>query len=61
MKLGVLVKQVPGSESALRIAPSNTWIEEAAALFEMNESDNYVFHYPIKYGNLNVKSGRSVN
>ena len=41
MKLGVLVKQVPGSESALRIAPSNTWIEEAAALFEMNESDNY--------------------
>jgi len=41
MKLGVLVKQVPGSESALRIAPSNTWIEDAAALFEMNESDNY--------------------
>jgi len=41
MKLGVLVKQVPGSESALRIAPSNTWIEDAVALFEMNESDNY--------------------
>ena len=41
MKLGVLVKQVPGSESALRIAPSNTWIEEAEALFEINESDNY--------------------
>ena len=41
MKVCVLVKQVPGSESALRIAPSNTWIEETAALFEMNESDNY--------------------
>ena len=41
MKVCVLVKQVPGSESALRIAPSNTWIEDAAALFEMNESDNY--------------------
>ena len=41
MKLCVLVKQVPGSESALRIAPSNTWIEDATALFEMNESDNY--------------------
>ena len=41
MKLGVLVKQVPGSESALRIAPSNIWIEDAVALFEMNESDNY--------------------
>ena len=41
MKLCVLVKQVPGSESALRIASSNTWIEETAALFEMNESDNY--------------------
>ncbi len=41
MKLCVLVKQVPGSESALRIESSNTWIEETAALFEMNESDNY--------------------
>ena len=41
MKLCVLVKQVPGNESALRIASSNTWIEDAAALFEMNESDNY--------------------
>ena len=41
MKLCVLVKQVPGSESALRIAPRNAWIEDAAALFEMNESDNY--------------------
>ena len=41
MKLCVLVKQVPGSESALRIASGNTWVEDAAALFEMNESDNY--------------------
>ncbi len=41
MKLGILVKQVPGSESALRIASGNTWIEDGAALFEMNESDNY--------------------
>ena len=41
MKLCVLVKQVPGSESALRIASGNTWIEDADALFEMNESDNY--------------------
>ena len=41
MKVCVLVKQVPGSESALRIASGNTWIEDAAAIFEMNESDNY--------------------
>ena len=48
MKLGVLVKQVPGSESALRIAPSNTWIEDAAALFEMNESDNYALEEALR-------------
>jgi len=48
MKVCVLVKQVPGSESALRIAPSNTWIEDAAALFEMNESDNYALEEALR-------------
>ena len=48
MKLGVLIKQVPGSESALRIAPSNTWIEDATALFEMNESDNYALEEALR-------------
>ena len=48
MKLGVLIKQVPGSESALRIAPSNTWIEDAVALFEMNESDNYALEEALR-------------
>ncbi len=41
MKIGVLVKQVPGSEASLRIRPDQSWIDESSLEFEMNESDSY--------------------
>lgn len=41
MKIGVLVKQVPGSESTLKVNPDGTWVDEGAINFEMNESDSY--------------------
>ena len=41
MKIAVLVKQVPGSESPLSIADSNVWLDEEKVAYIMNESDNY--------------------
>ena len=41
MKIAVLVKQVPGSESPLSIKNSNTWLDEEKVAYIMNESDNY--------------------
>ena len=41
MKIAVLVKQVPGSESPLSIINSNTWLDEEKVAYIMNESDNY--------------------
>ena len=41
MKIAVLVKQVPGSESPLSIANSNAWLDEEKVAYIMNESDNY--------------------
>ena len=41
MKIAVLVKQVPGSESPLSIADSNVWLNEEKVAYIMNESDNY--------------------
>ena len=41
MKIAVLVKQVPGSESPLSIADSNIWLDEEKVAYIMNESDNY--------------------
>ena len=41
MKIAVLVKQVPGSESALPINDSNNWIDESSATFVMNPPDNF--------------------
>ena len=41
MKIAVLIKQVPGSESALPINDSNNWIDESAATFVMNPPDNF--------------------
>lgn len=48
MKLAVLVKQVPGSESHLRLNTSGTWIEENSVTFEMNESDNYALEEALR-------------
>ena len=41
MKIAVLVKQVPGSESALPINGSSNWIDESSVTFVMNPPDNY--------------------
>ena len=41
MKIAVLVKQVPGSESALPINSHQNWIDESSATFVMNPPDNY--------------------
>ena len=41
MKIAVLVKQVPGSESPLYIANNNVWLVEEKVSYVMNESDNY--------------------
>ena len=41
MKIAVLVKQVPGSESSLPINDDQKWIDETVASFVMNPPDNY--------------------
>lgn len=41
MKIAVLVKQVPGSESALPLNNYQNWIEESSVTFVMNPPDNY--------------------
>ena len=41
MKIAVLVKQVVGSESALKISQDQRWIDESSATFIMNPPDNY--------------------
>lgn len=41
MKIGVLVKQVAGSESPLRINATEKWVEEDSIDFTTNESDSY--------------------
>ena len=41
MKIAVLVKQVPGSESSLPITDDQKWIDESVASYVMNPPDNY--------------------
>ena len=41
MKIAVLVKQVPGSESPLPLVSSQDWLDESQVAYIMNESDNY--------------------
>ena len=41
MKIAVLVKQVPGSESVLPISDKQTWIDEHMVSFVMNPPDNF--------------------
>lgn len=41
MKIAVLVKQVPGSESALPINDNQSWVEESSVTFIMNPPDNF--------------------
>jgi len=41
MKIGVLIKQVPGGDSPLRVSSDHSWIDETSVNFETNESDSY--------------------
>ena len=41
MKIAVLIKQVPGSESVLPISDEQTWIDEGMVSFVMNPPDNF--------------------
>ena len=41
MKIAVLVKQVPGSETALPILENHKWIDEEQVSFVMNPPDNF--------------------
>ena len=41
MKIAVLVKQVPGSESSLPINESNDWVDESSITYVMNPPDNF--------------------
>jgi len=41
MKIAVLIKQVPGSESTLPINNSQDWIDESPVTFVMNPPDNF--------------------
>tara|TARA_Y100001970_G_scaffold288593_1_gene416371 strand:+ start:1333 stop:2103 length:771 start_codon:yes stop_codon:yes gene_type:complete len=41
MKIAVLVKQVPGTESPLPINSSSTWLDEDSVTYIMNPPDNY--------------------
>ena len=41
MKIAVLVKQVVGSESVLKISQDCKWVDDSSATFVMNPPDNY--------------------
>ena len=41
MKIAVLVKQVPGSDSPLPINSNQSWLDEDGISYVMNECDNY--------------------
>jgi electron transfer flavoprotein beta subunit len=41
MKIAVLVKQVPGTESSLSIRDEKNWIDESTTTFVMNPPDNF--------------------
>ncbi len=41
MKIAVLIKQVPGSESPLPLNSAQTWVDEPQVTYTMNPPDNY--------------------
>jgi len=60
MKIGVLLKQVPVSESMLRLNSSAQWIEEESVNFEMNESDSYALEEALQIVEKNNSDGEVV-
>ena len=41
MKIAILIKQVPGTESSLSIKSDKNWIDESTTTFVMNPPDNF--------------------
>ena len=54
MKIAVLIKQVPGSDSPLRLNTAGEWIDENVVSFEMNESDSYALEEAMQ---INERAG----
>ena len=54
MKIAVLVKQVPGGDSPLRISDDHLWVKEENVNFVTNESDSYAVEEALR---LKEKSG----
>ena len=54
MKIAVLIKQVPGSDSSLPIQGDESWINEESITYVMNESDNYALEEALQ---LREKNG----
>ncbi len=54
MKIAVLVKQVPGGDSPLRISDDHLWVKEENVNFVTNESDSYAVEEALQ---LKEKSG----
>ncbi len=48
MKIGVLVKQVPGSESPIPLNSDGNWVQEEQITYVMNESDSYALEEAIQ-------------
>jgi electron transfer flavoprotein beta subunit len=53
MKIAVLVKQVPGTESPLPIQSNQNWVDEGAVAYVMNESDNYALEEALQIREAN--------
>jgi electron transfer flavoprotein beta subunit len=53
MKIAVLVKQVPGSESPLSVQSSQKWVDESSVAYVMNESDNYALEEALQIKEAN--------
>ena len=48
MKIAVLIKQVPGSESPLSIDTSEQTLDESQIAYVVNECDNYAIEEALK-------------
>jgi electron transfer flavoprotein beta subunit len=57
MKIVVCLKQVPARDSALRLNPAGTWVQETDLSFEINEPDPYALEEGLR---LKEKHGGEV-
>ena len=53
MKIAVCIKQVPISNSHIRIDSNSNWIRESIASFDFNEPDNYALEEALQINEKN--------